>query len=180
MAVRFTAKRREQMLPVPVRKFFESPAPLSAAFGEMESLFDTIRQRAFDLFQERGRSDGFAVDDWLKAERELIWKPESEMVESEKEFQIRLAAPGLDAKDFEISALPECLVVRGQASRKEEKREGAVRFSEFSEKQLYREFRTPAPLDPNKVTATLDKGVLTIVAPKAAAEKEKKISLAAA
>ena len=32
----------------------------------------TIRHRAYELYVERGRTHGHAVDDWLKAEAELV------------------------------------------------------------------------------------------------------------
>jgi outer membrane protein TolC len=31
-----------------------------------------IRRRAFELYEQRGRVDGFALDDWLRAEREIL------------------------------------------------------------------------------------------------------------
>jgi hypothetical protein len=31
-----------------------------------------IRLRAQELYQERGRAEGFAVEDWLKAESEVL------------------------------------------------------------------------------------------------------------
>jgi hypothetical protein len=32
---------------------------------------DTIALRAYELFQERGRTPGRELDDWLRAEREM-------------------------------------------------------------------------------------------------------------
>jgi hypothetical protein len=32
---------------------------------------EEIRQRAYQLYEERGRVEGYAVKDWLQAEREL-------------------------------------------------------------------------------------------------------------
>jgi hypothetical protein len=32
---------------------------------------DRIAQRAYQLYEARGRSDGFDVDDWLAAEQEV-------------------------------------------------------------------------------------------------------------
>lgn len=32
---------------------------------------DAVRQRAYALFEERGRRDGHALDDWLVAESEV-------------------------------------------------------------------------------------------------------------
>ena len=33
---------------------------------------ERIRRRAYELYEERGKVDGFALDDWLQAERELL------------------------------------------------------------------------------------------------------------
>lgn len=33
-----------------------------------------IARRAYEIYESRGRIDGFAVDDWLEAERELTMK----------------------------------------------------------------------------------------------------------
>jgi hypothetical protein len=32
---------------------------------------DVVRTRAYELFEARGAQDGYDVDDWLQAEREL-------------------------------------------------------------------------------------------------------------
>ena len=31
-----------------------------------------IRRRAYELYEQRGREDGFALDDWLQAESEIL------------------------------------------------------------------------------------------------------------
>jgi hypothetical protein len=33
---------------------------------------ERIRQRAYELYEQRGRVDGFALDDWLQAETEIL------------------------------------------------------------------------------------------------------------
>jgi hypothetical protein len=30
-----------------------------------------IQQRAYELYEQRGRTDGYDLDDWLQAEREI-------------------------------------------------------------------------------------------------------------
>jgi Protein of unknown function (DUF2934) len=32
---------------------------------------DVIRYRAYELYQQRGRNDGFDLEDWLRAEHEV-------------------------------------------------------------------------------------------------------------
>jgi len=39
--------------------------------GDAEDLRRQIAQRAYELYEQRGRQDGFAVQDWLQAEQEL-------------------------------------------------------------------------------------------------------------
>ncbi len=31
-----------------------------------------IRSRAYELYEQRGKADGFALDDWLQAESEIL------------------------------------------------------------------------------------------------------------
>ena len=33
---------------------------------------ESIRRRAYELYEQRGRIEGFALDDWLQAEREIL------------------------------------------------------------------------------------------------------------
>jgi hypothetical protein len=47
--------------PFPIR-----PKPLDAEVEEQ------IRQRAYQLYEERGRLDGNAIEDWLIAEEEVL------------------------------------------------------------------------------------------------------------
>ncbi len=37
-----------------------------------EQLADDIRIRAFEIYESRGREDGHDVDDWLRAENEVL------------------------------------------------------------------------------------------------------------
>ena len=41
---------------------------------EAENITDRIRERAYELYQLRGQSDGHDLDDWLMAESQFIQK----------------------------------------------------------------------------------------------------------
>ncbi len=46
------------------------PSPsMSKSNGELET---AIRTRAYQLYEERGRTDGRDMDDWVRAEREIL------------------------------------------------------------------------------------------------------------
>jgi DUF2934 family protein len=44
---------------------------------EVQDSTEQIRQRAYELYELRGRDDGHELDDWLLAESQLIQKPEA-------------------------------------------------------------------------------------------------------
>jgi hypothetical protein len=50
-----------------------SPTPLKPTNQTIE-LQEKIRRRAYDLYEQRGRTDGHNVDDWVQAETEIQTK----------------------------------------------------------------------------------------------------------
>ena len=62
--------------------------------------------------------------------------------------------------------MPDALVIEADAKHTHEAKDGNVCFCEFSEKQLFRRIDLPESVDVNKVTASLDKGILRVTAPK--------------
>lgn len=143
-----------------------SNAPI---FRELKHFFDATQRRAFELFHTRGAWPGSDLDDWLRAEREVAWAPEAELVEDEKEIRIQVAAPGLGMKQIHVTALSESIIVKGEAIHKHEGGDGSVHFCEFSEKALFRRFELDNRIDVDRVSASRDNGILRIVAPKAKA-----------
>jgi HSP20 family protein len=132
-----------------VREAAALPRPL---FEELESIAEKVRNRAYELFLMRGEVPGHDVDDWIQAERQLMWLPETELSEKEKEFQARINVQGLDAKDIRIIALPNTILLQAEPKSKEAK--------------LFQRLDFSTAIDPEKVTAKLDKGVLQLIAPK--------------
>ena len=51
---------------VPFSKTQAAPSP--------EETQEQIRQRAYELYEARGKGDGHELDDWLKAESEVTGK----------------------------------------------------------------------------------------------------------
>ena len=52
-------------------------------FAEFDKIADRIRDRAYAMFRERGFSDGYDLEDWLSAERQICW-PTAELEEGDK------------------------------------------------------------------------------------------------
>jgi HSP20 family protein len=164
---------------VAIRKIGEKAEARHPFFEEVGRMFEEVRRRAFDLFAKRGCAEGRELDDWLEAERELLWTPPVELTESGKEFRVRVAAPGFDAKDLLVTAMPEAVVIQAERKKEEEKADEKLYISELSTRKLYRRIDLPLPIDVEKVTAALDRGMLELVAAKAEPAEEKKIFVAA-
>jgi HSP20 family molecular chaperone IbpA len=159
--------KRRAMPSVSIQKVRKPEAAPVGILEPVSGLFEEVRRRAYELFERRGYADGWEREDWLRAERELLWSPLSEVVETDKEIQVRVAAPGMEATDLQVTATPDWLMVQGATSTKREKQAGTVRFSEFRGRKLYRRLELPAPIDVETTKARLEKGILDIRAVKA-------------
>jgi HSP20 family molecular chaperone IbpA len=149
----------------------EGKKPTLPVFKEMESVFDRVRTKAFDLFSRRGFEEGHALDDWLAAEREICW-PTGELVEQDKAFTLNVGLPGFEPADISVTATPHQLVVHAKSkieSKKEEeaKKGQKVCWSEFRSNDVYRQIDLPEDIDPQSASASLHNGLLKIVATKA-------------
>lgn len=127
-------------------------------FAKMEQELETVRRRAFELFEKRGGAPGGELADWLQAERELFFVPDAEMTEDDKVFTMKIAAQGFAAANVEVIALPREMLVEAKAETRSE--------TTVESKCLYRRFELSSPIEARKVHATLDNGQLTIEAPK--------------
>ena len=170
------------MTGVSVRKVDPTEATSALLLKDIEAVFNQIRQRAFELFEQRGRAIGKELDDWLRAESQFVFAPPFELVEGKKSFEIHVAVPGFTSEQLEVSVLPDSIIVSGKAESKKERKKGKTRFSGLSHKDLLRRLYLPHQIDFDHVHASLEHGLLRIVAKKAisaapkpvAVEKEKR------
>jgi len=151
---------------IPVLTIHDQEQASAALLAETRQHVQEIQCRAFDGFQKRGEIVGDDLGDWLRAERELLWKPLSEMFENEYAVVLRVAAAGFNAASLHITASPHWVLVQGTDTHGHPGLEARLRFCEFGQR-LFRSFELPSPIDPNSVSVTLDKGIIEIVARKA-------------
>lgn len=134
-------------------------------FGEIDELFDRIRERAYERFKIRGIG-GRELDDWLDAEREVCW-PATELVEEDDEFEVKIALAGFEPDDIELTATPRELIVKAEHDYDELEEDEKVHFSEFRHSTVYRRIPLPADIDVKKIEAEFEHGLLSIEAKKA-------------
>jgi HSP20 family molecular chaperone IbpA len=161
---------------VSIRRIDPAELKSLSLLKEIEALLDRVRQRAFELFEQRAGAGGNEVDDWLNAQEQLLAHAPAELVERKKNFEIAIAAPGFTAGQLNIAVLPDSITVLGKAENRKELKHATVYFSELAQRDLLRRFDLPAPIEPAQVHASLEDGVLKIVARKAEAPELKLVS----
>lgn len=135
-------------------------------FSELARRMDAVRQRAFEMFSERGGAEGHDLDDWIAAEHEVLGWPAAELTEADGAFEVDVTLPGFAAREVEVTATPSELIVHAAATHEAKGEDEMIVWSEFGSNDVYRRFAFPVSVDADKVTATLDKGILKVRAPK--------------
>jgi HSP20 family molecular chaperone IbpA len=137
-------------------------------FEEMERMLQRIRDRAFEVFAERGFKIGNALQDWLTAERELCW-PEAKFTEGNRQYVLSVALAGYDPKDVTVTATPRELIVsaKADAAHKGKAKDEKVCWSEFRDGDVCRRIDLPTDIKVDEVSASMSNGLLKIVAPRA-------------
>jgi len=143
----------------------------------MEELHNSIARRAFELFEGNGRWPGRELEDWLRAESELLHPTHLELTESDNHLNVRAEVPGFSAKDLEINVEPRRLTVSGKRETKEENKKGKTIYSELSTGEILRVVDLPADVDTSNITATLKDGILNVKMAKSPAPKSVRVEL---
>jgi HSP20 family protein len=151
---------------------------VDSVLDELEAMQRRISERAQRIFRERGGAFGHAVEDWLKAERETIWRPALEVRRTKDAFLIEAAVAGLDPKQFDVRVTPTELLVAADVHHSDREQDGEVVLCEFVNGPLFRSYRFPEPIDPARVSAEYRNGLLRVTAPLAHPATKVKIEAA--
>ncbi|KAB1157612.1 Hsp20/alpha crystallin family protein [Flavobacterium luteum] len=92
--------------------------------------------------------------------------PEANIIENNKEYQIELAAPGLERKDFKVEVNNDVLSISAEKEEESKKEDKNYRTREFSYNSFYRSFALPQNLVTDKIDAKYENGILKLVLPK--------------
>jgi len=143
-------------------------------FDRIQQTYDEIARRAFEIFDNNGRR-GNDLEDWFRAESELLHPVHLEMAESDDNLTVRAEVPGFSTKELEINVEPRRLMIAGKHEAQEESKKGQTIYSERCAKEILRVVDLPAEVDSSKVSAMLKDGILNIELPKAAHAKAVRI-----
>ena len=107
---------------------------------------------------------------WLKKMNE----PALNIKEKKDEFEIELAAPGYNKKDFEVTIDDGCLNISAKKEESKEEKDENYSRKEFSYASFERSLQLPDSIADEKIKAKYDNGILKFsLAKKEEAKKQK-------
>jgi HSP20 family protein len=164
------AVKKEEAAPAPAERW----DPFAPLREEMQRLFDDFAGRwPMGAFTGRGWPSPLAG--WASA------APAIDIVDLEKEVQVRAELPGMEEKDIDVEIADDTLTIRGEKKeeREEGEKEGRYYLSERRYGSFERLLRIPAGADRDKAAARFSKGVLTVTFPKTdeVLKKPKKVAV---
>ena len=137
-------------------------------FRDMTTLRDKMNRLFEDTFAQRGEDKDMISSAWL---------PAVDIFESDQELVLTAEVPGIEEKDIEISLENNVLSIRGERKFEKETKEENYHRIERSYGTFYRSFTLPNYVDPEKINAVHENGVLKIRMGKKPELKPKKVKI---
>lgn len=93
--------------------------------------------------------------------------------ETDKEFKMTIAAPGLEKKDFKIEMVGDLITISAEKEKEEkEMKDGRFNRREYNYNSWTRSFTIPENCDPTKIIAEYLHGELKVAFPKTAVKEK--------
>ena len=136
--------------------------------------FRNEMNRLFEGFFSRPLM-GSSVPSWFETGEPGQWMPAIDLSESGGEIHVRAELPGIDPKDVDVSVSEDRLVISGEKKSATEKTTDGWTHRESHYGSFNRAIPLPEAVDPAKVTARYDKGVLTVELTKSPTSTTRKV-----
>jgi HSP20 family protein len=133
----------------------------------MNALREAIAQRAFEIFESRGRTTGNDLEDWFRAEGGVLHTAHLELAESEDALLLRAEVPGFRSEDLQVGVETRRLTIAGKREGRTQPAVQRLIYCESCPNELFRVLCLPVDVDPRRATAAVVDGVLELVVPKA-------------
>src|SRR6202162_348929 len=132
-------------------------------FGTLQDRMNRLVRESFGNGQETLATTGFA--------------PAVDVYEDEHSVTLKIEVPGIDEKDIDVRIENNTLTVHGERKFEKEEKEENFRRVERQYGSFTWSFTLPTTVDPEKVSASYDKGILKISLAKKAEAKPKQIKI---
>ena len=115
--------------------------------------------------------------DFFNPETVRAVHPKVNIVENENEFLLTAEVPGMVDDDINVEIKDGVLSLRGHVKEEKEIKEDNFRIKEFRSQNFERSFRLGDQVDPEKVAAKLEKGILRVSLGKKEIAKPRKVAI---
>ena len=105
------------------------------------------------------------------------WLPTFDVIEKEKEYEIRVEAPGMEKSDFTITVKDGVLTITGEKQAESSNDRNGYAYRESQHGKFSRSFRLPEEVNEKKVSANYKNGVLSISVPRSKSVELKEIEV---
>ena len=103
--------------------------------------------------------------------------PPAEIYETPDAIHLKLEIPGINANDLEVQVSADVVSISGERKSESITEEKGMKRTEFRYGSFQRVFQLPARVQNERVTADYKDGILSLVLPKAEAEKTKVVKV---
>lgn len=134
--------------------------------NQCAQMHELIARRAFEIFESNGGSPGHDLEDWFRAESELLQPVYLNITALYGEYVVQAEVPGFGGRDIKISVEPRCLAVSGKLQTKEQGENGSLPRSALCANRIFRTLELSSDVDTSAVSATVQDGILTVHLPK--------------
>ena len=93
------------------------------------------------------------------------------------DLHVRVALPGVDPKDVEVTVSDDYLTIRGERKAKTDEKSGGRFVREFAYGSFERALSLPEGIDPGRVQAKFTNGMLDLTMPAPVAVVPKKVEI---
>lgn len=150
--------------PVPVSES-DIMRPLMGLRDQIEDMFDRYMQGWPRLGQLAGE-----VSLGLKGFERI---PSVDMTETDGGYAVTAELPGMGEGDLDVSVVGDMLTISGEKKEEHEEKKKDYYLQERRYGKFRRSLRLPDDGDTNKISASFDKGVLTVDIPRTGEPKKK-------
>jgi HSP20 family molecular chaperone IbpA len=144
-------------------------------FEHTQDIVNLIAERAFEIFERRGRVHGNDREDWFLAESKLLTPVKCHLSESGEQLTARAEVPGFHRQEIKVSLEPRRLSISGKTEPRESPESEKHPHSHRHAEMMYQVIDLPCEVYPSKAKATFNDGRLDIVMPKVVLVKSARV-----
>ncbi|WP_285730786.1 Hsp20/alpha crystallin family protein [Nocardiopsis sp. ATB16-24] len=126
-----------------------------------------------ELYERMGKLLGSAMGETSQGD---AWVPLADVMETEDSYKVEVEVPGMSKDDIDLQMSDNELVITGETGEAQESGERTHRRTRRYGRFEYRTI-LPGDIDGERVSASLDKGILSITVPKSDRGKARRISI---